>query len=258
MIRQHLKKSLSDKKESVFINRGVDNTRIEALSDGVFAIAIALLLISTSVPEKFSELVAFLHDFVPFTFTIALLMVIWYQHYLFFLRYGLKDSITVALNTLFLILILYYVYPLKFLFKTLYILFSSLIKNDHEQLNYLFTNILSRNDGTSLMVIYGIGVACIFLTMATLYGYAYLKMNSLALNTIEKYDTKRSIGLNLLMAIVPILSTLIAYFELAGNHSFSISGQFYMVYMIVMPVYGIFYGKKRKKLLQQISAKENP
>ena len=36
--------------------RGLDNTRIEALSDGVFALAIALLLISSEVPSTFDEL----------------------------------------------------------------------------------------------------------------------------------------------------------------------------------------------------------
>ncbi len=253
MIRQHLKIASGKNEQSLFRNRGVDNTRIEALSDGVFAIAIALLLISTSVPEKFSELVIFLHDFVPFTFTIALLMVIWYQHYLFFLRYGLKDSVTVALNTLFLILILYYVYPLKFLFKTLYILFSALFRNDTEQLQDLFTNVLSREDGTSLMVIYGVGVALIFLTMATLYGYAYIKKENLSLNEIEEFDTKLSINQNILMAIVPLISTMIAYFKLAGNTSFSVSGMFYMIYVIVMPTYGIIVGKKRARLIQKIN-----
>ena len=92
--------------------RGEGGTRIEALSDGVFAIAIALLLISTDIPETFAELREFMYDFVPFGGTIAILMVIWYQHYTFFLRYGLQDIKTVTINTVLLFLILFYVYPL--------------------------------------------------------------------------------------------------------------------------------------------------
>ena len=88
-MRQALKNS---QKSSSFTLRGMEHTRIEGLSDGVFAIAVALLLITTDVPEKFSELKLFLKDFIPFGITIVLLMVIWYQHYTFFIRYGLRDA----------------------------------------------------------------------------------------------------------------------------------------------------------------------
>ena len=54
----------------------MDHTRIEGLSDGVFAIAIALLLISADVSEKFSERKEFLKDFVPFGGTISLLIAV--------------------------------------------------------------------------------------------------------------------------------------------------------------------------------------
>ncbi len=65
MIRQIFKKKTVQKKGH-FRLRGMDHTRIEGLSDGVFAIAIALLLISAKVPETFDELVTFIYDFVPF------------------------------------------------------------------------------------------------------------------------------------------------------------------------------------------------
>jgi len=138
MVRDRLKKG-TNARSSHFKLRGMEHTRIEGLSDGVFAIAIALLLISADVPQKFSELKIFLKDFVPFGATIVLLMVIWYQHYIFFIRYGLRDATIVSLNTLVLFLILFYVYPLKFLFKTLFTLFSGIITQDTESLEILFT-----------------------------------------------------------------------------------------------------------------------
>ena len=116
-MRNHLKKNAPSK--TSFQLRGLDNTRIEALSDGVFALSIALLLITSDVPETFSELKLFLHNFFPFAGTISILMIVWYQHYIFFVRYGLKDAAIVGLNTVLLFLILFFVYPLKFLFQVL-------------------------------------------------------------------------------------------------------------------------------------------
>ena len=57
-----------------FTLRGLENTRIESLSDGVFAIAIGMLLISSNPPTTFDELKIFIKDFVPFAGTISVLM----------------------------------------------------------------------------------------------------------------------------------------------------------------------------------------
>lgn len=100
MIRSKLKGSKGQSK-SGFVYRGLDNTRIEALSDSVFAIAIALMLISSTIPETYDELLIFLEDFIPFAITITLLMLIWFEHFQFFLRYGLTDGRTVFLNKIF-------------------------------------------------------------------------------------------------------------------------------------------------------------
>lgn len=243
-MRQGLKEKT---KSGSFKLRGMEHTRIEGLSDGVFAIAIALLLIASDVPEKFSELKLFLKDFVPFGITIVLLMVIWYQHYVFFIRYGLRDARIVTLNTLLLFLILFYVYPLKFLFKTLFTLFSSLAMGDQESLKYLFTETIPVADGPFLMIIYGLGAASIFLTLALMYAYALRKKTFLELSKIEEFDTRTSLGNNLAMASVPILSVLIAASGIGGKHSFTIAGFSYFLYNIIMPI----YGKQRKKLKQK-------
>ena len=62
MVRKKIRENLNN---SGFKLRGVGATRIEALSDGVFAIAIALLLISASFPETYAELRIFMYDFIP-------------------------------------------------------------------------------------------------------------------------------------------------------------------------------------------------
>lgn len=248
MVRKHLKNKTQ--KTNAFQMRGLDNTRIEALSDGVFALAIALLLISSDIPETFTELKHFLKNFFPFAATISILTLVWYQHYVFFIRYGLKDALIVAINTLLLFLILFFVYPLKFLFQVLFDLFSGLIQNDHEALTILFTDVISQEDSPSLMVIYGLGGTLVFLTVGIMYILAFNKRKFLQLSEVEIFDTKSNIYVNLLMGFIPFCSAMIAYFEIGGGgtDTFSLSGMFYMLYAIVMPLFGKFRAKKRNKL----------
>ncbi|MEO1052934.1 MAG: TMEM175 family protein [Bacteroidota bacterium] len=247
MLRAPLKKSVElDKSE--FRLRGLDNTRIEALSDGVFALAVALLIISSSIPENFDDLLKFIDGFIPFAATISLLMLIWYEHYIFFVRYGLKDAGAVAINTVLLFLILFYVYPLKFLFGVLYQLFYAIFTNSKARFDRLFTEVLRQDQADDLMVIYGLGAASIFITMAGLYFYAYRKKEKLELDKLERFDTRTSIYSNLLMAGIPICSALFAFFEMAGRHTFTFAGMLYWLYMFVMPVFGAIRRKKRVAL----------
>ena len=250
MVRQSLKKKDGSHSDH-FKLRGKDHTRIEGLSDGVFAIAIALLLISSDIPETFDELKEFMLDFVPFAATITLLMLLWYEHYTFFIRYGLKDATTVFLNTILLFLILFYVYPLKFLFKTLFQLFSGLITRDREKLEHLFTYNIHRDDTATLMIIYGIGAAVIFLTFALLYNLALKRKQTLELKEFEIFQTKSSIYSNLVSASIPLGSALIAATGIGGKDNFTLSGIFYWTYGIAMPVYYKFYYRKRKKLFPE-------
>lgn len=100
-----------------FSFRGKQQTRIETFSDAVFALAITLLVLSSTIPETFEDLWASMRDVIPFAICVALIIVIWYQHYIFFLKYGLQDKVTILLNTILLFVLLVYVYPLKFLVK---------------------------------------------------------------------------------------------------------------------------------------------
>ena len=256
MFRNRLKSKEVPKTDFRF--RGLDNTRVEALSDGVFALAIALLLISSEVPSTFSELRLFLKNFFPFAATISILTLIWYQHYIFFVRYGLKDANIVALNTLLLFLVLFFVYPLKFLFQVLFDLFKALFTNDQAALELLFTEVINANDAPTLMIIYGVGSGLVFLTMALMYYVALKRKDSLELTPTEQFDTRSNIYTNLCMASIPVASAAIAYFEIGGGggNTFTISGMFYMSYMFVMPLYGYLRGRSKKKFVNALKTEK--
>src|SRR5258705_9631602 len=92
--------------------RGHEISRIEGLSDAVFAFAITLVVVSLEVPKTFDELAETMHGFGPFLISFILLFAVWFNQYKFFRRYGLKDTITVLLNAALLFVVLFYVYPL--------------------------------------------------------------------------------------------------------------------------------------------------
>src|SRR5690606_21142306 len=194
--------------------RGEEPTRIETLSDAVFALAITLLLISSSPPITFYQLQAFTKDLIPFAICIALISLIWYEHFIFFLRYGFRNKYIVFLNILLLFIVLFYVYPLKFLARLLVILFTNFIhilqRGSPHATWQEFSFMMEGGTVTQLMVIYGLGAASIFIVLALMYRYALKKADELDLNEIERFDTRTSIRTNLLMASVPILSAIFA------------------------------------------------
>ncbi len=232
MLRKTLKTSSPP---AQFSARGTESSRLESFSDGVFALAVALLVLSSSVPETFSELLEAFSDVVPFALCITILGTIWYQHYLFFYRYGLSDLKTVVLNTVLLSVVLFYVYPLKFLFRVLYMYFSKLVTG--QPLNDLFTNILPINQAANLLILYGIGAIVIYLILAEMFRHALAKSEELELSDIEKKLTRKSMILNFVSIIPPLLSVLVAWVGVGSyTTTFVIAGNIYWLYPILMPL----------------------
>ncbi len=230
-----------------FTYRGLNQTRIETFSDAVFAFAFTLVVLSSSVPETFTELKASLREIIPFLICIVLIVVIWYQHYIFFLRYGLQNTKTVVINTFLLFLLLIYVYPLKFLAGFLFELYAGLITGEGARFNEQYVPDM---DGNFLMTSYGLGAMLIFLTIALLYKHALGKSKELGLDQYEVFATKTSYIHNLLMASIPFLSSLISIFKIFGDSPINVivAGFTYMLYLPVMFGYGWLVKRKSKKL----------
>src|SRR4051794_27714714 len=109
--RRMLRESLIKHHEpGTFRWRGHEIARVEGLSDAVFAFAVTLLVVSLEVPKTFNELMSLMSGFLPFAICFALLMQVWHEQFIFFRRYFLQDSLTVALNCVLLFVVLFYVY----------------------------------------------------------------------------------------------------------------------------------------------------
>jgi uncharacterized membrane protein len=230
--------------------RGENPGRLENFSDAIFALAITLLLISTSPPTSFAQLKTFARELPAFGLCIALLTLIWHQHFIFFLRYGFRNNTVLFYNTLLLAVVLFYVYPLKFLAKFLTLPFFYLLAGDEEAMQTIRTMIAAQ-DVPDLMIMYGLGVMGVFVILALMYRYAAGKSADLQLNALEQLETRLSVITNVLFASIPALSVLLAIIfrhnpGLAGG----ISGFTYFLYWPVGFIWGHLSDKKIRALKQ--------
>src|SRR5947209_12666553 len=99
--------------------RSHEVTRIEGFSDAVFGFALTLLIVSLEVPKTSTEFLATMRGFGAFVITFFMLASLWYSQFTFHRRYGLEDRVTVVLNLALLFMVLFFVYPLKFLFNVI-------------------------------------------------------------------------------------------------------------------------------------------
>jgi uncharacterized membrane protein len=180
-----------------FRNRAHEVSRIEAFSDVVFGFAISLLVVSLEAPKTYAQMMEMLRGFLPFAICFWLFIDIWFEHHHFFKRYALQDKPTMFLNTLLLFVILFYVYPLKYMFT----LFTMGILG---QAVYI-----PPGGQTFLFTIYGIGVTAVFWILAALYRHAWKRRDDLELNDVERIDTQESIYDNFFMGAFGVISIAI-------------------------------------------------
>lgn len=181
-----------------FRNRAHEVTRVEAFSDVIFGFAISLLVVSLEAPKTYAQMMEMLHGFLPFAICFWLFVDIWFEHHHFFKRYALQDKPTLVLNTFLLFVILFYVYPLKFMF-TLSI--QSFMGEAQK---------VPANAAPVLFTVYGIGVMSVFWILAAMYLHAYRQREELKLNEVEIVDTQESIYDNFWMGFFGLLSIILA------------------------------------------------
>jgi uncharacterized membrane protein len=246
MIRETISKNEFGKSED-FKWRGAEGSRLESLTDGVFAFAITLLIVSLQVPKSFDDLVNTMKNFPAFGITLIAIIAIWYAHYLFFRRYGIKDRYIIVLNSALLFVVLFYIYPLKFL-ATLLINYG--ILNPVFNLNIPVDITMDPSQGDQLMIIYGFGYLLIALVFALLHIHAYKKRYEIELDEIEKLITVGSItswGINIFIALCSLLIAII------GGAKFSaFSGWIYALVGPASAINGSIIGKKINKLKKRL------
>jgi uncharacterized membrane protein len=192
--------------------RSHEITRIEGFSDAVFGFAVTLLIVSLEVPRTSTELLATMRGFGSFVVTFLILAGMWYMQHTFFRRYGLEDRVTVVLNLVLLFTVLFFVYPMKFLFTTMFnrlLTQGPLVTTTAHGIEPL---ILPQHRPLIFMI-FGAGFTAVFMVFVLLYRHAYKQRDKLELNEFEIFETRHSIRRMLLACGVGVTYFAIAAVE---------------------------------------------
>jgi uncharacterized membrane protein len=183
--------------------RSREIVRMEGLSDAVFGFAITLLIVALEVPRTSEELLETMRGFIPFALTFTILYIIWYRQFVFFRRYGLEDRTTAVLNGALLFVVLFFVFPLKFILSTLV---ERLLGNRMVRLpNGTLEPAIRPEHTAPMMTIYGLGFAALFAILALLHAHAWRQRDVLDLNELERLDTRRAVRMFSFAAAMGVL-----------------------------------------------------
>ena len=182
------------------MDRPHEVTRIEGFSDTVFAIALALLVVSLEVPKDMEEMQRLARGFIPFALMFAMVCYVWYEHNKFFRRYGLQDAWTAFLNSVLLFVVLFYVYPLKFL--TTWLL-GGLFRLERP-------TVRTEEEVRTLMLLYSAGVVLIFGTFVLLYRHAWSHRHRLALTRGQEITLSFGLRAHVITVVLGCVSILLA------------------------------------------------
>ena len=224
--------------EDGFRPRGIEPSRIDAFSDVVFGFAVGLLVVSLEVPKTYGQLHAMLQGFVPFALSFWILILIWMRHYRFFRRFGLYDSVTIWINAVLLFVILFYVYPLKFLV-------ALALRGSHGEV------LSSPVQVRELIVLYGVGVFFLNGLIALLNYQGWRQRYALQLTRHEQMLTRSYIADNCIIAGIGLLSCGIAWIlplAYAGN-----AGWTYLLILVHKPIHAGLVRRKVRRLREASS-----
>jgi uncharacterized membrane protein len=230
-----------ERRDHGFRWRGREVSRIEGLSDAVFAFAVTLLVVSLEAPKRFEDLMKLMHGFVSFAICFLLLLMIWHAQYIYFRRYALDDRVSFLLNAALLFVVAFYVYPLKFLTT---LLTNAITRYQEVDSAGNVIQAMHFADWKPLMMIYSAGFIALYIIFALMYLHAYKLRDALDLTPMEIYETRGVVQENVVMIGIGVLAL-----TLASLNRPQFSG---MTYALIGPLQtwlGSVHGKGRKKLM---------
>ncbi|MCC5981273.1 MAG: DUF1211 domain-containing protein [Oceanicaulis sp.] len=218
MTRRHTLKG-----EANFRWRGADVSRVENLSDIIFAMVLTLAALQ-SIPQTFGELAQLWRGALSIGFCFILILLIWRTHHIFFRRYGLDDGWVTTLNALLLFLVLIYIYPLKFMTDFVVNYFTGGYAGAAE-----VDAVLSLAQVPWLYAIYGGFFGAVYLVFALLYAHALRHGEALDLSPAERswtrFEVEFAIGTTLLsLAVIALAFALPVFIAPFAGAAFGFMG----------------------------------
>lgn len=216
-----------------------EHSRLEAFSDAVFAFALTLLVVSLEVPQNYADLMKLMGGFLSFACCFTLLVWIWHEHNVFFRRYGLQDGLTIVLNGVLLFVVLFYVYPLKFMFDSMFRQFIPGLRPAGWERMELWQL-------GNASAVYALGFVILFVVFAALYWHAERQRDALGLTALDIFDARAFAGHHLVSAGVGLIA--LAWALLAPLYVVFVSPMFFALMGPAHYAYGRYNGKRRRLL----------
>jgi len=205
-----------------------DVNRIEAFSDAVFGFALTLLVVSLEVPRTYADMMQNVRGLPAFAACFAILLMIWQEHHKFFRRYGVHDGAVIWLNGVLLFVVLFYVYPLKFLMTLLLgpegVLLGGRIDAD------------TGMRMPQLMTMYGVGFVSVFMLLAALHWRARTCLRAEADPATDMRMLNVDLGACLVYVAIGLLSLAIA--SLPARWAPGVAG---MTYALIGPAHFVYH-----------------
>src|SRR5690554_5181293 len=164
--------------------------RVEALSDAIFAFASTLMVVSLDLSGDLLSFENQSSQFFSFGISFFVLILIWKAHYDFFRRSSYMDNWILALNSVFLFLVLYFIFPLKSLISSFF----------HQGME---VDSLSK-----IFVMYGMGFTFLFLCLSLMYYRAY-KKDEKSQKKLKLLEKTRHFGVFVIVGLISILLSLL-------------------------------------------------
>lgn len=203
MIRGAIGKSLDH--DPHFRWRGENVTRIENLSDIVFALAMGMIVLSSDVPQTYEDLVSFLIKIIPAFASFVLLLQIWHGHFTFFRRFGVADHKIIIFNVVLLFFVLFAAYPLRFAFESLFAYVTGFLdgfqRAQDMRVDFPRSGII--------LAYFALGWAAINMCFVLMYRYALKKADTLELSASERVLTKGSLAMYGFMTVLCLVVAII-------------------------------------------------
>lgn len=227
-----------------FRQRGQQMTRIETFTDAAFAIAASLMVIAVGeLPANWQEMKHAILGIPAFSFALILMMTFWYGHHVWSRRYGLDDLPTIWLSGLLILLVLVYVYPLKFVaYGFISWLSAGAVPSP--------VRVDSVDELYALFAIYAAGFMLMALTIVGLYAYAWSRREALQLNGLERLQTRHELLGWGLLAGFGLLSLLLAL--CLPPQTVPWPGIVFCGLSVVMPAFG-FWSSRRVAAAQAVT-----
>jgi len=225
--------------------RGLGMSRIDGFSDVVFGFALTLIVVSLEVPHTYAELHELLLGFVPFLICFVFLVMVWWAHYRYFRRFHLHDPATIVLNSALLFTVLFYVYPLKFLFTIVSKQFTGGTTEG------VFT---AASQVRELVSVYGIGFTAIYLLFAAMYWNAWRQRDHLRLNALETTLTTNYMWDDFGVACIGVIVCVAA--QLFPPEQATKACYFFFLIGVWKTIHGTISGKRARAALARTSAED--